>query len=187
MSKKIKLNSYQLTHVAISLREQLGVTMFMVLSAGAVLAWALSYFLVLTFWSPLSIVPSAHWSARYSSLWIIWTRYNGRELSSLMSAHKEHGAILLVGPRDLSVHSFHDGVRKVYDTGFPKPGAFYAPFQYFGYFPTHFCCLFWSPFPCFFPLSFSVHSANTYNIKLTAHQQIVNVTHSQAWIDMTMV
>ncbi|OAQ60249.2 cytochrome P450 [Pochonia chlamydosporia 170] len=104
--------------------------MIVALAAAASLLLIL-YTLRQAFWSPLSRVPSAHWSARYSSLWILWTRYNGRELSSLVDAHRKHGPILLVGPRDLSVSSYQDGIRRVYDAGFPKPTAFYSVFNYF--------------------------------------------------------
>ncbi|KAI3323641.1 cytochrome P450 [Xylariaceae sp. AK1471] len=82
--------------------------------------------------SPLSHVPQAHWSSRFSSVWILWVRYSGQELSELIKAHKKYGPIVQVGPQDLSVSNYHDGIRKIYDGGFPKPAPFFAPFQYYG-------------------------------------------------------
>ncbi|CAG8181721.1 unnamed protein product [Penicillium salamii] len=76
-------------------------------------------------------VPTAHWSSRFSSARILWARWTGTELKSLIEAHNRLGPIVLVGPQDLSVSSYQDGIRKVYDTGFPKPAPFYSMFNYY--------------------------------------------------------
>ncbi|KAI1114802.1 cytochrome P450 [Nemania sp. NC0429] len=103
----------------------------MLLYLGIVLALLSSYYLVQLFYSPLNHIPSAHWSCRFSSIWILWTRYSGQELSRLIAAHQKHGPIVQVGPKDLSVSSYQDGIRKIYDAGFPKPASFFAPFDYY--------------------------------------------------------
>ena len=82
--------------------------------------------------SPLRSVPAAHWSGRLSSAWILWLRYTGKELQTLIQAHHKHGPIVLVGPGELSISCYQDGIRKVYDSGFPKPAPFYGQFDYYG-------------------------------------------------------
>lgn len=103
----------------------------MLLHLGVVLALLCGYYLVRLFSSPLYQVPAAHWSSRFSSVWILWTRYSGQELSRLIEAHQKHGPIVQVGPKDLSVSSYQDGIRRIYDAGFPKPASFFAPFDYY--------------------------------------------------------
>ncbi|KAI1432068.1 cytochrome P450 [Xylaria sp. CBS 124048] len=103
----------------------------MLLYLGAVLILCCGYYVAHIFSSPLRQVPSAHWSSRFSSIWILWTRYSGNELSRLIEAHEKYGPIVQVGPRDLSVSSYQDGIRKIYDAGFPKPASFFALFDYF--------------------------------------------------------
>ncbi|GIC86015.1 uncharacterized protein Aud_002375 [Aspergillus udagawae] len=90
-----------------------------------------SYFTLRPLFSPLYKVPAAHWSSRFSPLWILWTRWSGNELSRLIDAHRKHGPIVLVGPQDLSVSCYQDGIQKVYDAGFPKPAPFYSMFNYY--------------------------------------------------------
>lgn len=76
-------------------------------------------------------VPAAHWSSRFSSARILWARWTGTELKFLIETHSRLGPIVLVGPQDLSVSSYQDGIRKVYDAGFPKPAPFYSMFNYY--------------------------------------------------------
>jgi hypothetical protein len=82
--------------------------------------------------SSLRKVPAAHWSCRFSSARILWARWTGTELKFLLDTHRRLGPIVLVGPKDLSVSSYQDGIRKVYDAGFSKPAAFYSMFRYYG-------------------------------------------------------
>ena len=90
------------------------------------------YFVSRTRASPLFSVPAAHWSGRLSSIWILWARCTGKELQKLIQAHRKHGPVVLVGPQELSISCYQDGIRKVYDSGFPKPAPFYAMFNYYG-------------------------------------------------------
>jgi hypothetical protein len=76
-------------------------------------------------------VPAAHWSSRFSSARILWAKWTGTELKFLIEVHSRFGPIVLVGPQDLSVSSYQDGIRKVYDAGFPKPAPFYSMFNYY--------------------------------------------------------
>jgi unspecific monooxygenase len=78
-------------------------------------------------------VPAAHWSSRFTSARILWARWTNSELNLLIDAHRRLGPIVLVGPKELSVSSYQDGIRKVYDAGFSKPAAFYSMLNYYGY------------------------------------------------------
>jgi hypothetical protein len=104
-----------------------------VLGVGIALIAVIYHLVRQIFFSPLSKVPASHWSARFSPLWSLWTRYTGTELDQLVKAHAKHGPIVQIGPKDLSISSYQDGIRKVYDAGFGKPAAFYAMFNYYGY------------------------------------------------------
>ncbi|RDA94616.1 hypothetical protein CP533_2440 [Ophiocordyceps camponoti-saundersi (nom. inval.)] len=80
--------------------------------------------------SPLRKVPSAHWSCGISSLWILWARYHNRELALLAEKHRRLGPIVRVGPADLSVSCYDDGIRTIYNGGFEKP-AYYDFYLYY--------------------------------------------------------
>lgn len=103
------------------------------LGALLVLFWVIyQFFLFPKFISSLSSVPPIHWSAKFSSIYSLYVRYKGTELSNLVEAHKKHGPLVQVGPRDVSVNCYQDGVLKIYDAGFGKPTAWYSMFNYFG-------------------------------------------------------
>ncbi|KAL8801945.1 MAG: hypothetical protein Q9182_004126 [Xanthomendoza sp. 2 TL-2023] len=80
---------------------------------------------------PLAKVPNAHWSSPFSPLWILATRYSRRELHDVRQAHERLGPIVRLGPKDISISCFEDGIRSVYHKGFDKP-AWYDFFNYFG-------------------------------------------------------
>lgn len=91
---------------------------------------AILYFVCPPPLSPLSKVPSAHWSSGFSSVWILWQRWTGRELESAVEAHKRLGPVVRLGPKDLSVSCYEEGIRKIYGGGFDKP----VYFDFFGYY-----------------------------------------------------
>ncbi|ESZ91235.1 putative ABC bile acid transporter [Sclerotinia borealis F-4128] len=105
----------------------------------AALSGLIIYFAVPYFLSPLSKVPSIHWSSGYSSLWITWTRWRGQELAAVYQAHQNLGPLVRLGPKDLSVSCYSEGVRKIYGSGFDKP-MYYDFFSYYGK-PNSFCSL----------------------------------------------
>jgi len=80
-----------------------------------------------TFISPLSKIPNAHFTVPFSSLWLKYQRRNGRTgIKPVFEAHKNHGAVIRIGPSELSVASL-DGLRQVYTGAFEKTG-FYTEF-----------------------------------------------------------
>lgn len=70
--------------------------------------------------SPLRQVPAAHWSCRFSPLWILWRRYCFRENETILAAHARHGSVVLLGPNELSVNCVDNGIRTIYAGGFEK-------------------------------------------------------------------
>ncbi|KAL2262862.1 hypothetical protein VTK26DRAFT_9188 [Humicola hyalothermophila] len=97
------------------------------------------------FFSPLSRIPNAHWSAPISRLWILNIRFTRRENKTLLDAHRRLGPVIRVAPNELSISSL-DSIRAVYQGGFEKP-AWYSVFDNYGV-------------PCMFSaLSASEHSA----------------------------
>lgn len=81
--------------------------------------------------SPLAKVPNAHWTSAFSPLWIQWTRYRHRELEAVLKAHRNLGPIVRLGPTDLSVNSYKDGIRIIYGGGFDK-SSYFNHFNYYG-------------------------------------------------------
>lgn len=80
--------------------------------------------------SPLSKVPAAHWTCHFSPLWILITRQRRRENKTLYEAHRRHGPVVRIGPRDVSVDGV-EGLRVVYQGGFEKH-SWYSVFSNYG-------------------------------------------------------
>ena len=80
--------------------------------------------------SPLSKIPSAHWSAPLSRFWILSVRFGRRENQTLLAAHNRLGSVVRIGPKELSINDV-DGLRTVYQGGFEKP-VWYSVFDNYG-------------------------------------------------------
>ncbi|KAI1458082.1 cytochrome P450 [Annulohypoxylon moriforme] len=80
--------------------------------------------------SPLSKIPSAHWSCSISPIWILWARFKSRENRTLHAAHKQHGPVVRIGPTELSVNSI-EGIKTIYQGGFDKH-QWYSVFNNYG-------------------------------------------------------
>ncbi|PKY02461.1 cytochrome P450 [Aspergillus campestris IBT 28561] len=80
------------------------------------------------FVSPLSKIPAAHWSCRFCSIWIYWMRWTNQENRAVYDKHMKLGAAVLLGPNLLGINSFDDGVKKIYQGGFPKPPFYFNGF-----------------------------------------------------------
>ncbi|KAJ9615323.1 hypothetical protein H2200_001398 [Cladophialophora chaetospira] len=77
------------------------------------------------FLSPLAKIPAGHWSAHFSPLWILYIRWTNQENATILRLHQEKGKILRLGPSELSVNDYAEGLKKIYMGGFPK-NNFYA-------------------------------------------------------------
>ena len=85
------------------------------------------------FVSPLSKIPNAHLTAPFSSLWILWTRYQRRENRTLYALHQKLGPVIRLGPKELSVDCVDHGIRSIYGGGFEKPEWYSDQFENFGW------------------------------------------------------
>lgn len=72
------------------------------------------------FISPLSKLPNAHFTCSISGLWILWRRYQERELNTIFKSHQKHGPIVRLGPNEVSVNCVDGGIRTIYTGGFEK-------------------------------------------------------------------
>ncbi|PVI00347.1 cytochrome P450 [Periconia macrospinosa] len=70
--------------------------------------------------NPLRLIPAAHPLAPWTSLWIAYIRWRGRENATLKDAHARYGAVVCLGPREVSVNCVVGGIREVYAGGFAK-------------------------------------------------------------------
>lgn len=71
--------------------------------------------------SPLSKIPSAHFSCAFSPFWILWQRFKEEEVHVIYHAHQKHGPVVRLGPSEVSVNCVDGGLRTVYAGNFEKP------------------------------------------------------------------
>ncbi|ORY05166.1 cytochrome P450 [Clohesyomyces aquaticus] len=102
---------------------------------GAAIGFVVYRFIIFPlFVSPLRHIPTAHPTARLSSLWLLYLRRGDRQaLSLISSAHRKSGDVVLLAPNEVSVASL-EGVKKVYieKGGFAKTKWFADLFITFG-------------------------------------------------------
>lgn len=89
-------------------------------------------FFGLVFHSSLSKVPTAHWTCRFSGLWILYVRWMDVENRTLYELHKKKGPIVRLAPNELSVNSYEDGLKTIYGGGFEKHGFYERRFANYG-------------------------------------------------------
>lgn len=80
--------------------------------------------------SPLAKIPSVHWSAPFSSIWILCARHNSSENRLLHNAHQRLGPVIRTGPAQISIDGA-DNVKIVYQGGFDKD-TWYSVFDNYG-------------------------------------------------------
>ena len=85
------------------------------------------------FLSPLSKVPNAHFTAPFTSLWILATRYKRLENRTLYVLHQKLGPVIRLGPKELSVNCVDNGIRTIYSGGFEKTDWYSNQFENFEY------------------------------------------------------
>ena len=93
------------------------------------------YFIHPIFLSPLSKIPSAHFSSSFSPLWILWKRYKHQENNGIHTAHLKHGDVVRLGPNEVSVSCVDEGIRTIYSGGFEKWSWYPNQFDNYGYDP----------------------------------------------------
>ncbi|KAH7066474.1 putative cytochrome P450 monooxygenase [Paraphoma chrysanthemicola] len=93
---------------------------------------AYRYIIYPAFLSPLSHIPSAHFTCSIHPIWIWWKRRGGRQgIHAIFSAHERKGPVVRLGPNEISVASL-DGLRQIYVGGFRKPKWYAEQFINYG-------------------------------------------------------
>lgn len=92
------------------------------LATGILLALLYRYVVWPYFFSPLAKIPNAHFTSPISSKWIEQDADNTK-VRTIHALHQKHGAVVRLGPNELSVNSLH-GLRTIYTGAFEKD-AFY--------------------------------------------------------------
>lgn len=82
--------------------------------------------------SPLAKIPAAHWSCHFSSTWLLWMKWSGRENREVYKRHMEKGSAVRLGPNIISLNCFDDGLKTVYQGAFPKPSFYWNGFSVYG-------------------------------------------------------
>lgn len=82
--------------------------------------------------SPLAKVPNAHWSSSFSPLWLLYQKWNHYENRAVYNRHMESGPLIRLAPNVLSVNCFEDGIKKIYQGGFPKTEFYFRGFAIYG-------------------------------------------------------
>ena len=83
------------------------------------------------FFSPLSRVPSAHWLAPWTKLWLLWLRHTGKEHRTRHQLHQQLGPVFRLAPEELSTNCIEDGVQTIYGHNFDK-SPWFASFDFYG-------------------------------------------------------
>lgn len=89
------------------------------------------YLLFPTFFSPLSKIPNAHFSAPILPLWVWSKRRNGTGVGAFLALHKQHGPVVRLGPNEISINS-PESLRTVYIGGFEKHRWYLDAFVNYG-------------------------------------------------------
>ena len=89
------------------------------------------YFLFPTFFSPLSKIPNAHFSAPILPLWIWTKRRNATGVRTSLALHEKYGPVVRLGPNEISINSA-ESLRTVYIGGFEKHKWYLDAFVNYG-------------------------------------------------------
>lgn len=82
--------------------------------------------------SPLARIPNAHSSSPFSSLWILWARFRGHEVFLVAAAHKRHGPVVRLGPREVSINTVDKSIHTLHNKKVEK-SPWYSFFSNYGY------------------------------------------------------
>jgi hypothetical protein len=90
------------------------------------------YILRPVLFSPLSNIPTPHWSCHFSPLWYLWTKWSHNENRLVHQNHVAKGRILRLAPGLISLNCFNGGLKEVYLGGFPKTEFYFRGFAIYG-------------------------------------------------------
>lgn len=111
----------------------MGFHLYAALTLLAALAGTFKFILYPAFFSPLAKIPNAHWSCSFSPLWILWMKWTKQENGQVYKQHMEKGPAVRLAPSLVSFNCFEDGLKTVYNGGFPKPDLYFNGFAVYGY------------------------------------------------------
>jgi hypothetical protein len=84
--------------------------------------------------SPLSSIPGAHSTSSFLPFWMLWSRFRGprNEIRVVAAAHKRYGAIVRLGPSEVSVNTPDRSLLTFHRSKVEKP-SWYSSFANNGY------------------------------------------------------
>jgi hypothetical protein len=98
-----------------------------------IVAWAVfKLFLYPAIFSSLARIPNAHWTCGFSSAWFFWVKWTGKENTLVYRAHLTKGPVIRLTPNRVSVNCIEDGLKTIYQGGFPKPKFYFHGFAVYG-------------------------------------------------------
>ncbi|KAF9891228.1 hypothetical protein FE257_004792 [Aspergillus nanangensis] len=86
------------------------------------------FFIYPAFLCPLAKIPTAHWSCRFSSIWIYYLKWTNQENGTVYEKHMTLGPAVRLAPNLVSINCFEEGLKKIYQGGFPKPEFYWHGF-----------------------------------------------------------
>ena len=104
----------------------------LIVFAAAVAAACYRYIFFPSFFSPLAKIPKAHWSCSISPIWLFWMKWTQQENIEVYKAHMAKGAAIRLAPNLISVNCFEEGLKSIYQGGFPKPDLYWNGFAVYG-------------------------------------------------------
>ena len=134
------ISIFQQNRVATMLSEVLRSVLLSLRLASAIIPLTALYLIYTHVTQPLSKIPPIHWSARFSSAHILYTKFFCGVRSTHYNAHLnripggEFRPVLRVGPNEVSIMSIQ-GVETVFTGGYER-GPWYDVFSNFGYVGT---------------------------------------------------
>ncbi|OQU99969.1 hypothetical protein CLAIMM_05535 [Cladophialophora immunda] len=90
------------------------------------------FFLYPALWSPLATVPNAHWSCSFSQIWLLWMRWSQQENRTVYDQHMKKGVAVRLAPNVVSFNCFDNGLKPIYQGGFPKVPFYFRGFAIYG-------------------------------------------------------
>ena len=102
-------------------------------AAGALALCVYKVLIYPLFLSPLSKIPSAHWSSHICPLWIYYIRHQQIENQTIHELHKKKGPIVRTAPNELSVNCYEGGLKTIYTGGFHKTDYYHHRFANYGW------------------------------------------------------
>ncbi|KAL4909804.1 hypothetical protein BDW74DRAFT_165181 [Aspergillus multicolor] len=78
------------------------------------------YIIYPAFLSPLFKIPTGHWFAHISPLWILSVRRRRQENQTVFELHEKYGKAVRLAPNTVSLNCYEGGLKQVYLGGFPK-------------------------------------------------------------------